>query len=347
MSRRENTFRIDYSKVPRKPSYQELHHFVGSVLGLTREDVARIQTSRSLGCAFVKVRQLEVAQRIVAEHDNKHSTEVDGKAYPLRILLEDGAVEVKLTDLSEDVTNECIIDFLSGYGEVLSIHELMWDDKYLFGGIPTGVRVVRMMVHENIPSFVTIDGETTSLFYFGQQQTCKHCSEFVHNGITCVQNKKLLVQKSYANVTKQTLSKPGRQKQSGPKPTEPKVSTVRGPTNTTKDPKSQNAQSLAESTPESLAMPPPATANTSKTRKQLHSETDFPPLPPLKSLDVPAENSLLCVSTRRPASPDGIENETDESSTSASSRRSRRRPPGKKPRNDLSENTNDGDVTVL
>lgn len=92
---------------------------MGTVLGLTREDVARIQTSRSLGCAFVKVRQLEVAQRVVAEHDNKHSTEVDGKVYPLRIVLEDGAVEVKLTDLSEDVSDECITEFLSGYGDVL------------------------------------------------------------------------------------------------------------------------------------------------------------------------------------------------------------------------------------
>ena len=212
MRRRENTFRIDYAHVPRKPSYEELHEFVNSVLELQREQVIRIQPSRSLQCAFVKVSELSLAQNIVEKHDNKHDTEVDGKTYKIRIRMEDGAVDVKLFDLSEDVTDEAIVDFLRAYGEVLSIRELMWDEKYTFGGIPTGVREVKMMIKENIPSYVVIDGETTALSYYGQQQTCRHCNEFVHSGISCVQNKKLLVQKldsdqSYANIVKQQ-SKP-------------------------------------------------------------------------------------------------------------------------------------------
>lgn len=208
MNRRENTFRIDLSNVPRKPSHEEVHEFVNTELGLQKEQVVRIQPSRSLQCVFVKVIELSIAQRIVAEHDNKHETEIDGKMYKLRIRLEDGAVEVKLHDLSEDVSDGKIVEYLRAYGDVISIRELMWDERYTFGGIPTGVREVKMMVKENIPSYVTIDGEITALSYYGQQQTCRHCSEFVHNGISCVQNKKLLVQKlnadqSYAKVVKQ------------------------------------------------------------------------------------------------------------------------------------------------
>ena len=208
MRRRENTFRIDYANYPRKPSFEELHEFVNTDLGLQKEQVIRIQPSRSLHCAFVKVADLSIAQKIVEEHDNMHETEIDGKIYKLRISLEDGAVAVKIFDLSEDVSDEKIIEYLRAYGEVLSIRELMWDDKFTFGGIPSGVREVKMMVKGNIPSYVTIDGEITALSYYGQQQTCRHCSEFVHNGISCVQNKKLLVQKfntdqSYAKVVKQ------------------------------------------------------------------------------------------------------------------------------------------------
>lgn len=125
--------------------------------------------------------------------------------------MEDGAVEVKLFDLPEDISKQCITDFLSDYGEVLEVREQMWSDQYTFGGTSTGVWVTRMIVKRNIPSYVTIDGETTYLSYYGQLQSCKHCGENVHNGASCVQNKKLLIQKmtadstakqSYANVAK-------------------------------------------------------------------------------------------------------------------------------------------------
>lgn len=56
-----------------------------------------------------------------------------------------------------------------------------------------------MKVKQNIPSYVVIDGELTALSYYGQKQTCKHCQDYAHNGISCVENKKLLVQKTYAD----------------------------------------------------------------------------------------------------------------------------------------------------
>ena len=146
MRRRENTFRIDYANFPRKPSYEELHAFVSTDLGLQKDQVIRIQPSRSLQCVFVKVAELSLAQKIVDEHDNKHETEIDGKSYKIRIKLEDGAVEVKLYDLSEDVDDEKIKDYLRAYGDVLAIREILWDEKFTFGGIPTGVREVKMSV---------------------------------------------------------------------------------------------------------------------------------------------------------------------------------------------------------
>lgn len=175
--------------------------------------------------------------------------------------MEDGAVEVRIFNLSEDVTNDKIIKFLSAYGEPHSIREELWDDSHLFSGLPTGVRIVRMTVKKNIPSYVTIDGERTNLAYYGQQHTCKYCSEFVHNGVSCVQNKKLLVQKlaanntSYADVTKNPTiprPKPAPSKTSMPKPLAPK-------------PSQQQAQksSLPDASPPVIpstsgTMPPPA-----------------------------------------------------------------------------------------
>lgn len=39
MSRRENTFHIDYANVPKKPSYDDLHIFIAEQLGLTEDQV--------------------------------------------------------------------------------------------------------------------------------------------------------------------------------------------------------------------------------------------------------------------------------------------------------------------
>lgn len=173
MTRRENTFRIDLANVPKRPTYEEIHNFVATELGLQRHEVQRIQCSRSANCVFVKVAGLELAQKVCEEHDAKHEVVVDDQKYVLRIRMEDGAVEVKVFDLPEDISEVCITDFLSAYGEVLSIREQLWTDQYTFGGSSTGVWVARMIVKRNIPSYVVIDGETTFLSYYGQLQSCK------------------------------------------------------------------------------------------------------------------------------------------------------------------------------
>lgn len=132
IKRRENTFRIDYVNVPKNPASEDVHQFVGVTLGLKRDEVLRIQYSRNLGIAFVKTTSLEVAQKTVEENDNKHELTIDGKPYKLRLMMEDGAVEVRLFNLSEDVTNDKIVKFLNAFGELHSIREDLWDDGHLF-----------------------------------------------------------------------------------------------------------------------------------------------------------------------------------------------------------------------
>lgn len=214
MSRRENTFRVDYSQFPKHLSHDEIHKFIAKELGLTRDNVIQLQPSRRLGCTFVKVNNFELAEKIVEQHDGKHDFVIDGRSYKLRITMEDGAVEVSLFDLTESVSNEQVAAILTEFGSVLHVRDLLWDNRYNeFGGVKTGVRVARVVVTKNIPSLVTIHGEETSVSYKGQRQTCMHCHEYAHIGIPCVQNKKLLVQKltadlSYANVTKGSINKP-------------------------------------------------------------------------------------------------------------------------------------------
>lgn len=255
MNRRENTFRIDHSTVPRKPSFDAVHEFVGTALEMKHEEVIRLQCSRSLGCAFVKASDLETAQRIVEEHDNRHDLDVDNKLYRLRLRMEDGAKEVKLYDLSENVTDDEIVKFLLLYGDVLSVsEEMMWGEKYRFGQTSSGVRIVRMMVKKNIPSNVIIDGELTAVSYHRQRQTCRHCGEFGHSGISCVQNKKLLIQKltaekSYASVIDTGITPT-------PKPIPGFIKPKSGPPPSSK-PTQQKSKPTSKSTPKPISTPIP------------------------------------------------------------------------------------------
>ena len=344
MNRRENTFRIDYAKVPKKPSFEEVHLFIGNQLGMKREEVKRIQCSRLLGCAFVKANDLSVAQGIVENHDGKHEIVVGDKKYPIRLTMEDGAVDVKLFDLSEDVSDLEITKFMSDYGEILSIRELMWEANYMFNGYPTGVRVVRMIVKKNIPSTVIIDGEATCVQYYGQQHTCRHCNEAIHNGISCIQNKKLLVQKfdadhskqSYANVAKQAVSKVNA----------PKQSRSRGLSSSGLKIRPANVQApTAGASRESATVIPTNNAH-GKIQKTL--STGAPPADTSQTLlTIPAQelfkkpqHNYRPESTSTASIETSVENsrhdgnETDESTSSNSSRRLRARPCAKKIRHD-------------
>lgn len=99
----------------------------------------------------------------------------------------------------------------------------------MFKDIPTGVRVAKMFVKRNIDSYVKISGQTTQLQYQGQQHTCRHFNEPAHNGISCVNNKKLMVQKTYADAVKQ----PKQTKKQTDKPTSPNPNLPQNPTDIT------------------------------------------------------------------------------------------------------------------
>ena len=353
MGRRENTFRIDFSNVPKKPDNAKVHSFCATVLGLKQGEVLRIQNSRTVGSSFVKVTDLALAQRICEEHDNKHDITVDGKKYPLRITLEEGAVEVRLYDLSEDVTDKKITEYLVKYGDVIAIREQRCGADVDFPGISTGVRVAKMIVKRNIESWVTIDGEMTQVSYYGQRQTCRHCRDYMHIGATCVQNKKLLVQKSYADAAKQMSS-------TIPPPQTRQLTPMVKQMNAIQNHDSPEAKK-ADITPSKVdTMPPPKQIPNRQQAKLLPvppskgTEKNSPTLPSTSGSTLPSIRGSLTPSTgQQPSESGGVEcrsaslksngNETDSSVDSSSSKRQlRSRPPGKKPRVGNNDDVLDG-----
>lgn len=338
--RRENTFRIDFSNLPLKPSYEKIYEFCRTVLGLKREDVKRLQCHRGESCAFVKVVDFALAQKVVDEHDEKHDIEYGDKKYKLRITMEDGSVEVRVWDLPEDVSEDKITEFLSRYGDVLSIRELMFDEGHAYGGIPLGIWSARMVVKRNIESWATIDGVQAYLTYKGQLQSCRHCHEQTHTGISCVQNKKLLVQKSYANVvkqagpqqekqqkpqnpllSKQSVSKPPKIKPARPKSAAPLPASsdvTAGLSPKLPQPSSQNELSVPKTNfPSQSTIPSAIQTHTANPLESSHTSLE---LMNTSSHSIELFKKPGTISTRSRTNG----NETDESSTSTSSKSSNR-----------------------
>uniref|UniRef100_A0A182PUI6 RRM domain-containing protein n=1 Tax=Anopheles epiroticus TaxID=199890 RepID=A0A182PUI6_9DIPT len=101
----------------------------------------------------------------------------------------DDATEVRVRDLPPGIPDSDVTAELGKFGEVLTIVPGVWGAETRLAGIPSGVRIVRMKLSSPIPSFITVCGEVTGVFYRGQKQTCRHCNEALHHGLSCIQNR--------------------------------------------------------------------------------------------------------------------------------------------------------------
>lgn len=190
LNSRENTFKVDLANFPRRPSFEQIHGFVNQTLGLLPSQVKRLQINHSLKCAHVKCADLAMAEKIVREHNGRHELEVEGCKYPVRLTIDRGCTEVKVHDLSECVSNEDIAVYLRHFGDVHEVKELSWGPSFPYQNVSSGVRVAVMTLRCHIRSFVTIQGQETLITYRNQPASCKHCTQPLHPGSTCVQNKK-------------------------------------------------------------------------------------------------------------------------------------------------------------
>lgn len=158
---RENTFKVDLNNFPKRPTFEEIHTFVCETIGLRLDQVIRLQMNHVQNCAQVKCVDLQTAQEAVERHNEKHELVVNGKTVKVRLAMDDGGVEVKIHDLSENVSNAEIDAFLRQYGEVVSIREMIWGPNFAFKGVSSGVKIAKMILRRHIKSFVTIQGEQT------------------------------------------------------------------------------------------------------------------------------------------------------------------------------------------
>ena len=90
-----------------------------------------------------------------------------------------GTREIMIANLSPEVNNRVVIEFLIKYGEVLEIKEEYWTSAYRYK-IANGIRLVQIKLKHHIPSRLVISGHTVDVSYTGQPQTCFSCHQTGH-----------------------------------------------------------------------------------------------------------------------------------------------------------------------
>lgn len=179
---RRNTFIVDFSSLPRQVRDAETVSFLETRLQITHEHLISLQLKRNY--VFVEVPSLDIAQGYVDRHDKKHVIQIDHHDYVVRLVMEDGGVNVKVRDLPPQWNNDVIVDQMKQYGKVISAKDDTWDIGIL-KGIRNGTRTIRMIINKPIPSYMRICNELAFISYPNQQHTCKSCNKPIHPNKKC------------------------------------------------------------------------------------------------------------------------------------------------------------------
>ena len=111
----------------------------------------------------------------------RNELELEGLSVQL-MPVDDRLHSVYLRDLPVKVDNYVVSSFLSRYGEVLSVDHCYFDD---FPSLRNGNRLVKILLAQDIPSFVRVENCECRVWYPRQPPQCSICREFGHRALTC------------------------------------------------------------------------------------------------------------------------------------------------------------------
>lgn len=187
---RRNSVILDFHVIPARPKAEQVKDFLLKKMKIDMGKTKNIQFCISKSQVIIEVESAALAEELIAQHNEQHSMEHEGKQYKIPVRSIDNAIEVKVHDLPPHMPNRLIAKQLSQFGEVLSVKDDTW--KEFFPGMPNGVRSVRIVLKKPIPSYVIVENDTAYVKYQNQIRTCRHCVRALHVGKSCVEARKEL-----------------------------------------------------------------------------------------------------------------------------------------------------------
>ncbi|XP_067029002.1 uncharacterized protein [Acropora muricata] len=144
----------------------------------------QILNSDDLRCIqFLRSGKVRISFREEADRDRllSEGMRLDDQAIPVTRHAEKVTV-LYIRDLPYEVASDDVIDFLSTHGEVLTAERSVNAD---FPTLCNGNRIVKMVLNEDIPHFLSIGGYQCRVWYRGQPIQCIVCRESGHRAQDC------------------------------------------------------------------------------------------------------------------------------------------------------------------
>ncbi|XP_053677996.1 uncharacterized protein LOC128728399 [Anopheles nili] len=167
---RHNTVRCNFSFLNRNLCALETHDFVAHYLRVAPEQITRLQWNGQQRCLYLQLVDFATARYLVTEHHRRHKYPAGREARRVSISFADAIDEILLYDLSELVTDEQIRVGLNPYGVVVGIAHNSWSTALPYGGVPSGHRLVHIVLRRSLPELVKIGDEVAFVAQSGQQR---------------------------------------------------------------------------------------------------------------------------------------------------------------------------------
>ena len=87
-----------------------------------------------------------------------------------------------IRDLPYEVPSDDLVDFFSNYGEVLTVERSV---AVNFPGLCNGNRILKLILNEDLPYFLSVCGYQCRVWYRGQPLQCLVCRERGHPAQSC------------------------------------------------------------------------------------------------------------------------------------------------------------------
>uniref|UniRef100_A0A182SQD9 Uncharacterized protein n=1 Tax=Anopheles maculatus TaxID=74869 RepID=A0A182SQD9_9DIPT len=165
-----STVRCDFSFMNRNLSLLELLDFVEFYLYITPDAIERMQWNTTQRCLYLRVKNSTMATHLMVLHNKRHVYPPGRSGSRVELTRLDMPTEVIVHDLSELVTDDQVRASLGQYGVVMTIAHSRWSQNVTYAGIPSGHRLVQMVIQRPIPRTLRIANELAGISYSGQQR---------------------------------------------------------------------------------------------------------------------------------------------------------------------------------
>ena len=169
--KRKNTVEFRFERDKERPTAYEVHDWLFNVIKIQEDQVEAVQLDGIKNSVFVKFVTEGQMDRVLLKGPQIIFKTNTGLEIKVQIMKSDSLEKiVRVMNLPLEIPNNIISDYFNEYGNVVKVEDEVWSSRYKFP-VKNGIRLVKLELKKQIPSYVMIKGYRAQIYYEGQTKT--------------------------------------------------------------------------------------------------------------------------------------------------------------------------------